>query len=121
MIENLETGKTKFWNPILYFYIFADLSIVLLYFYNSFANPISESWMATIHKQCSDTDKFVNMDYESLNKIFTTSGKFGGYCAIFVIKSYRKEDLRKVSVKDFKTFSSRVFVNLVLGGIASKY
>jgi membrane-associated phospholipid phosphatase len=120
-LEGLETGKTKFWNPILYFYIFADLSIVFLYMYNSYANPISTEWMTTIHKQCMDTDKFVNMDYESLNKIFTTSGKLGGYCAIFIIKSYHKADLRKVSVKNYKTFSIRVLVNLVLGGIASKY
>lgn len=119
MLEGLETGNLirNGVNALL----LADLSIVFLYFYNSFANPISDDWITTIHKQCSDTDKFVNMDYESLNKIFTTSGKYGGYCAIFVIRNYHKEDLRKVSVKDFKTFSARVFVNLVLGGISSKY
>lgn len=78
-LEGIHAGTTKFFSKILVMYLIIDVMIVALYNINTTYFAISQDWTNNIWSQCPNTEKFVSVDYENLNKQFTTSGKYGGY------------------------------------------
>jgi len=78
-LEGIQVGTTSFFSKIFIMYIIFDLTVITLYNLNTTYYEIPDQWTSNIWSQCPNTNKFVSVDYENLNKQFTTSGKYGGY------------------------------------------
>ena len=79
ILQGIHAGTTPFFSKILMMYIVFDLTVIILYNLNTTYYTIPDQWTNNIWNQCPNTEKYVSVDYENLNKQFTTSGKFGGY------------------------------------------
>lgn len=77
--KGIETGRTPFFSKIFFMYISFDIIVIFLYNVNTtfLSNP--PEWRKNIMTQCSNSQKYVSVDYESLNKQFSTSAKLGCY------------------------------------------
>ena len=77
--KGIETGRTPFFSKIFFMYISFDIIVIFLYNVNTtfLSNP--PEWTKNIMSQCSNSNKYVSVDYESLNKQFSTSAKLGCY------------------------------------------
>lgn len=77
--QGIETGKTPFFSRIFFMYITFDIIVIILYNFNVNFTSNPPEWETTILSQCGNSHKYVSVDYESLNKQFSTSAKMGCY------------------------------------------
>ena len=119
LFKGIETGKTPFFSRLLFMYLFFDLMVIILYNVNTTYNTTPKEWTSNIMSQCSNWNKFISIDYESLNKQFSTSGKLGCYCGTFLLRKFNRDDFKRLHIKGVTQVILRGMLNLVIGGIAS--
>ena len=117
--RGIETGKTAFFSKLFYMYIGFDFIVIILYNVNTSYSFIPSEWTKNIMHQCANNNKFISIDYESLNKQFNTSGKLGCYCAAFILRKFNKNDFKRLHIEGFKQIVSRTLINLCFGAVVS--
>lgn len=119
LFNGIETGKTRFWNPLTLIYFLLNAWAVGMYVMIDNFYPAPQSWLDTISKSWVHSKKFITLHYACLNKQFITWGSIGGYCGLFVKRWWLgdKDGPDRIPIKNASHFILKLSINLGISGL----